>query len=245
MKKIRVLFINLILLSMLQVLPEASFERKNIAFVTKTDISITNSDENVTEEAEKITEVVSSDEKIQEENSIIYDETKVSSRSLSREREKTEYVRPTCYSENLYEYIKAKESFKPEAYLLEGEKYYTIGYGHHGEDVSAGQVISEEQADRMLRADLKGVSDFVLKYCDYFDITQNQLDALTSFAYNGGIGFISQITDQKRRGPTEIVEHFTAYTKSSSESYRKGLTIRRNEEKNIFIGGFNNENEEV
>ena len=231
MKKIRVLLINLILLSMLQVLPEASFERKNITFVTKNDISITNSDENVTEEAEKITK----------------DELLVSSRGTKRERneEVRQYVRPTIYSEELYEYIKAKESFEPEAYLLEGETYYTIGYGHHGEDVYAGQVISEEQADRLLRADLKGVSNFVLNYCDYFDITQNQLDALTSFAYNGGVGFISQITDHKKRGPEEIVEHFTAYTRSSSEAYRKGLTIRRNEEKNIFIGGFNNENEEV
>lgn len=242
MKKLRVLFINLILLSMLQILPKASFERKNIALITKNDISITKFEENVTEEAEKITEDVSGNEKKPEEKSIIYDEdTKISSRSLSREREKNEYVRPTIYSEELYEYIKAKESYKPEAYILEGEKYYTIGYGHHGEDVSAGQVISEEEAERLLRADLKGTSDFILQYCDYFEINQNQLDALTSFAYNGGVGFISQITDHKKRGPEEIAEHFTAYTKSSSEAYRKGLLIRRTEERNIFIGGFNNE----
>ena len=242
MKKLRVLFINLILLSMLQILPEASFERKDIALITKNDISITEFEENVTEEAEKITEDVSGNERKPEEKSIIYDEdTKISSRSLSREREKNEYVRPTIYSEELYEYIKAKESYKPEAYILEGEKYYTIGYGHHGEDVSAGQVISEEEAERLLRADLKGTSDFILQYCDYFEINQNQLDALTSFAYNGGVGFISQITDHKKRGPEEIAEHFTAYTKSSSEAYRKGLLIRRTEERNIFIGGFNNE----
>lgn len=227
MKKIKLLFINLILLSMLQILPEPSFETKNITLVTKNDISITEFEENITEETEKITD----------------DQVLVSSRGAKRERneEATEYVRPTIYSEELYEYIKAKESYKPEAYILEGEKYYTIGYGHHGEDVSAGQVISEEEAERLLRADLKGTSDFILKYCDYFDITQNQLDALTSFAYNGGVGFISQITAHKTRGPEEIAEHFTAYTKSSSESYRKGLLIRRTEEKNIFMGGFNNE----
>lgn len=227
MKKLRVLFINLILLSMLQILPEASFERKNIALITKNYISITEFEENVTEEAEKITE----------------GKLLVSSRGAKRERNEDieEYKRPTIYSEELYEYIKAKESYKPEAYILEGEKYYTIGYGHHGEDVSAGQVISEEEAERLLRADLKGTSDFILQYCDYFEINQNQLDALTSFAYNGGVGFISQITDYKKRSPEEIADHFTAYTKSSSETYRKGLLIRRTEERNIFIGGFNNE----
>lgn len=218
MRKIKLLMINIILLLLLNILPK-----------------------------EKIPEVVSTVEKIPEKIAIIYDEdiTQVSSRSLSRDREKMEYVRPTIYSEDLYKYIKAKESFKPEAYLLEGEQYYTIGYGHHGEDVSAGQVISEEQADRLLRADLKGTSDYVLKHCDYFDITQNQLDALTSFAYNGGPGMLQQLTANKTRSAEEISQHIEFYTKSSSEKYRNGLKNRRLEEKEIYLGGFENEETQI
>ena len=151
----------------------------------------------------------------------------------------------TTYSEELYEYIKSKESFKAEAYLLEGEKYYTIGYGHHGSDVKPGQVVTEEEADRILRADLKGTSDFVLKYCNYFEITQNQLDALTSFTYNGGPGMLQQLTANKTRSPEEIVEHIEFYTKSSSETFRKGLKNRRIEEKEIFLGGFENEETQI
>lgn len=169
----------------------------------------------------------------------------ISSRSLTESRveqqmeeTKPEYVKPTIYSENLYQFVKSKEGFKSEAYLMEGETYYTIGYGHHGKDVKSGQTITEEEADRMLRADLKGVSDYVLQHCDYFEINQNQLDALTSFAFNGGVGMLQQLTNHKQRTPEEIAEHITAYTKSSSESFRRGLTNRRTEEKQIFLGGF-------
>lgn len=214
MKKFKLLMINIILLSLINVLPKEKI-------LDTVQVSV-----QVSEQVEKIIQI--------------------SSRGGELRQTPTEMSQlVTTYSEELYEYIKSKESFKAEAYLLEGEKYYTIGYGHHGSDVKPGQVVTEEEADRILRADLKGTSDFVLKYCSYFEITQNQLDALTSFTYNGGPGMLQQLTANKTRSPEEIVEHIEFYTKSSSETFRKGLKNRRLEEKEIFLGGFENEETQI
>lgn len=214
MKKVKILIINIILLSLINVLPKEKI-------LDTVQVSV-----QVSEQVEKTIQI--------------------SSRGGELRQTPTEMSQlVTTYSEELYEYIKSKESFKAEAYLLEGEKYYTIGYGHHGSDVKPGQVVTEEEADRILRADLKGTSDFVLKYCNYFEITQNQLDALTSFTYNGGPGMLQQLTANKTRSPEEIVEHIEFYTKSSSETFRKGLKNRRIEEKEIFLGGFENEETQI
>lgn len=214
MKKLKILIINIILLSLINVLPK-----------------------------EKILDTVQVSEQVIEQ---VEKTIQISSRGGELRQTPTEMSQlVTTYSEDLYEYIKSKESFKAEAYLLDGEKYYTIGYGHHGSDVKPGQVVTEEEADRILRADLKGTSDFVLKYCSYFEITQNQLDALISFTYNGGPGMLQQLTANKTRSPEEIVEHIEFYTKSSSETFRKGLKNRRLEEKEIFLGGFENEETQI
>ena len=153
----------------------------------------------------------------------------------SRSEEIREYIVPTKYSENLVEYIKKKEGFYSNAYKLDGETMWTIGYGHHGNDVKEGDVINEEKADKLLRAELDGINDYVLNYCEYLQLNQNQLDALISFTMNGGIGMLHQLTANQTRTKEEIAEHITAYTKSGSEKYRAGLLKRRQEEKEMFL----------
>ena len=65
------------------------------------------------------------------------------------------------------------------------------------------------------------------------DLTQNELDALTSFTYNGGLGMLQKLTNHKKRNKQEIAEHITAYTNGGM----KGLVKRRAEEKKLFLGG--------
>lgn len=132
--------------------------------------------------------------------------------------------------------IKKYEGLKTKSYRLEGEKYYTIGYGHSGSDVKEGQVISKEEAERLLMADLQGYVNLVLEKCAYLDLTQNQLDALVSFTYNGGLGMLNQLTANGTRSAEEIAEKILNYTKSSSEANRKGLEKRRLEEQKLFKG---------
>ena len=126
---------------------------------------------------------------------IVVEEVKISSRSLEQSRQQIEVIEiegikepVTTISQNCIDLVKKYEGLKTTAYLNKGEQYYTIGYGHHGKDVKANQTITEEQANNLLEADLKGYVDLVLKYCDYLELTQNELDALVSFTYNVGQG---------------------------------------------------------
>lgn len=145
-------------------------------------------------------------------------------------------------SEDGINLIKKYEGLKLHSYKLESEEYYTIGYGHYGSDVKAGQTITEEQAERLLIADLQGTVNHILENYQYLELNQNELDALVSFTYNCGIGTLNKLTDNKTRSKEEIAEHITAYTRSGSEANRKGLAKRRLEEKKIFLGGNYEEN---
>lgn len=163
----------------------------------------------------------------------------VTSRSLeeSRNQEAMEpkIIIATEISQNCIDLVKQAEGFSDTAYRLPGESTYTIGYGHTDDKVYEGQTITKEAAERLLRADLKGYEEYVLKYCSYLELNQNQLDALVSFTYNGGPGMLHQLTANKTRTAEEIAEHITSYTKSSSESNRKGLLKRRTAEKELFL----------
>lgn len=164
-----------------------------------------------------------------------------SSRSGEARVEENDIIEPkiilaTEVSEEGINLIKEYEGLKLEAYKLEGEEYFTIGYGHYGSDVREGQKITAEEAERLLKADITGYTDYILKHCEYLELKQNELDALVSFTYNCGLGSLNKLTDNKTRNKEEIAEHITAYTKSSSESNRKGLAERRVAEKELFIG---------
>lgn len=140
----------------------------------------------------------------------------------------------TTYSQELIEYIKSKEKFKSHAYLVEGETYYTIGYGYHKKSVKSTDVISEEEAYRLLIQELDIAKNDVFKQCDYLgNLSQNELDALVSFTYNGGLGMLQKLTADKTRNKEEMAEHWTAYTNGGMG----GLVKRRNEELNLFLGG--------
>ena len=158
------------------------------------------------------------------------------SRSLEESREvEPQIVIATDISQECIDYIKRKEGLVKVAKRFEGDKYRTIGYGHYGKDVREGQTISEEEAERLLIADLKGYTEAVLKECEHLALNQGELNALVSFSYNCGLGNLKKLI--KNRDKEEIAEHITAYTNSGSEANRKGLQIRREEEKEMFLGG--------
>lgn len=170
----------------------------------------------------------------------ITNESHISSRGLEESRQiietEEDIVVVTTISDNCINLIKKYEGLRLTAYLNEGEQYYTIGYGHHGFDVKENQTITEEQAEELLVADLQGYSNYVLKYCEYLNLTQNELDALVSFTYNAGLGNLQKLTNNKTRTKEEIAEHFLGYINKGS-IYEDGLTKRRTEERNLFLGG--------
>ena len=130
--------------------------------------------------------------------------------------------------------IKKFEGCRLQAYKpVATEKYWTIGYGHYGPDVAANAVISQMQADAYLRLDLEKFEKKVEKYNTKYMWTQNEFDALVSFAYN--IGSIDQLTANGTRSKQQIADKIPAYNKAGGKVLA-GLTKRRAAEKEMFIG---------
>src|SRR6185437_17079805 len=89
------------------------------------------------------------------------------------------------FSETLVLFVKQMEGFRSVAYHDVAGRL-TVGYGE-AEGVVPGQVVSEQEADLMLRGTLSEVAEQVRKAVTV-DLTQGQFDALCDFAFNLGIG---------------------------------------------------------
>ena len=129
--------------------------------------------------------------------------------------------------------IKSFEGFRAQAYkCLATEKYYTIGYGHYGPDVRFGQVITQREAEDLLRNDLNRFEAAVNKYYYNYEFNQSEFDALVSFAYN--IGSIDQLTANGTRSKAEIAEKMLLYVNSGGRRI-EGLVRRRKMEHDLFL----------
>ena len=129
--------------------------------------------------------------------------------------------------------IKSFEGCRLKAYKAHfTEKYYTIGWGHYGPDVSSDMVITQEAADKMLISDMKPYEDKVNKYDNKYDWSQNEFDALVSFCYN--IGNIDQLTANGSRDKKTIADKMLLYVNCNGYKL-PGLVRRRNAERTLFL----------
>ena len=128
--------------------------------------------------------------------------------------------------------IKQFEGCKLTAYKpVSTEKYWTIGYGHYGADVVPGSTITQYQADLYLILDLEKFEKKVEKYNPKYHWTQNEFDALVSFAYN--IGSIDQLTANGTRTKQQIAAKIPEYRKAGGKVLQ-GLVKRRAAEQAMF-----------
>ena len=141
----------------------------------------------------------------------------------------------------LVEFVKAKEGFKSEPYL-DAVGIETIGYGTtyypDGTRVAITDVsISKAEAEILLKHTLNYFLDRVIMFenDNGYEWNNNQRAALTSFIYNGGERWLSQVTDGGKRDNKTIAEKMRLYHKASGKVL-KGLVIRRNEEADHFNG---------
>lgn len=125
--------------------------------------------------------------------------------------------------------IKSFEGCRLTAYLCPAG-VWTIGYGHTG-NVKSGQKITRAKADAYLKSDLAKFEKHVASYDKKYKWTQNEFDALVSFAYN--IGSITQLTANGTRTKKQISEKILAYDKAAGKTLA-GLTRRRQAEKALF-----------
>lgn len=135
-------------------------------------------------------------------------------------------------SQNGLNLIKSFESCRLTAYkAVPTETYWTIGWGHYGPDVYEGMTITQEEADALLLSDCQRFVNHVNSFTMY-SFTQNEFDALVSFAFN--VGSITQLTANGTRDKATIAEKILEYNKSGGVVL-PGLVTRRQKEHDLFV----------
>lgn len=113
---------------------------------------------------------------------------------------------------------------------------WTIGYGHTGKvgnkTIKSGMVITQEQADELLKKDMEKFEKVVSKYQDTYKFTNNEFSALVSFSFN--VGNIDQLTAKGTRDKKTIAEKMLLYNKASGRVLQ-GLVNRRKAERKLFL----------
>lgn len=139
-------------------------------------------------------------------------------------------------SKNGLDLIKQFEGCELKVYL-DAIGLPTIGYGHLIKKGEIFNVITLKQAEDLLKSDLKmfedGVSDLVK-----VKLSQNQFDALVSFAFNVGLGNLEKSTLLKLLNAGDYAgagNQLPRWNKAGGKILN-GLTKRRNAERDLFIG---------
>lgn len=134
-------------------------------------------------------------------------------------------------SENGKNLIKSFEGCRLKAYkAVPTEKYWTIGWGHYGSDVYVGQVITQEEADRLFDKDVERYVNAVRNAKLGFSPNQNQFDSLCSFCYNLGTGIMSDFTG---KSANTVANEMLLYVNSGGVRL-EGLVSRRKKEVELF-----------
>ena len=133
-------------------------------------------------------------------------------------------------SDNGLELIKKYEGCRTSAYKCPAG-VWTIGYGH-STGVRPGDKITLSQADELLRQDIARYESIVNAYDSIYHWTQNQFDALCSFAFN--IGNITGLTGAGTRDKYMIADKMLLYVNAAGKKLT-GLVKRREEERELFL----------
>lgn len=135
------------------------------------------------------------------------------------------------------DFIKQHEKLRLKAYMPTKNDRWTIGYGHTN-TAKPGMVITESDAEDLLRADLGWVRDTLAKYVDV-PLTQPQYDALASFVFNVGATNFRTSTLLKRLNAGRYVDAANQLPRWNKQKRKvlRGLTRRRAEEREIFLKG--------
>ncbi len=137
-------------------------------------------------------------------------------------------------SENCINLIKEFEGCKLKAYKCPAG-IWTIGYGRTT-NVKEGDTCTQEQADTWLTEEANEFAESVLGMVKV-PLTQNELDALTSLAYNIGLGNLRKSTLMKRINESDFdaaADEFPKWNKAGG-NVLPGLVKRRRAERDLFL----------
>ena len=136
-------------------------------------------------------------------------------------------------SQDCVELVKHFEGFEDTAYLCPAN-VWTIGYGRT-RNVKEGDRITEPQAERDLLEELEEFKHQVLNSVKV-ELKQNELDALTSWTYNLGVGNLKSSTLLKKLNAgnkDEVPAEIVRWNKANGKVLA-GLTKRREAEAELW-----------
>jgi GH24 family phage-related lysozyme (muramidase) len=139
-------------------------------------------------------------------------------------------------TDSLLNYIRSTERFTPTAFW--DNKQWTNGYGTKAkyptggpDDTGPRETISQSEAESRFitytNNEARKVGNF--GQSKKYKWGQNQVDALTSFIFNGGSGWLRQVTNDGTRTNAEIADAMLLYNKSDGKE-SSGLIKRRQQE---------------
>jgi lysozyme len=138
------------------------------------------------------------------------------------------------YSDHGLALTKSFEGLHLEAYR-DCTGVWTIGYGHTGPTLAAGQTISELEAEELLRADLAEAEACVNRGVQSV-ISQNQFDAMVDFCFNAGRGNFLNSTLLRKLNSGDVegaAAQFALWVHAGGEVVT-GLVRRRKAEAELF-----------
>jgi lysozyme len=137
--------------------------------------------------------------------------------------------------------IKRYEGLRLEAYRCPAG-IPTVGYGSTGSHVKMGMVITEPEAEILLKRDVARFETGVSAILGNVPTTSDQFSALCSFAFNLGLHALLKSTLMKRHKAGDIAgaaAQFASWNKIRRNGQLvplAGLTARREAERKLYIG---------
>ncbi|MDB5705964.1 MAG: lysozyme [Sphingomonas bacterium] len=141
-------------------------------------------------------------------------------------------------SDRCAEFIKGFETCKLKAYMPTPQDRPTIGWGTTGSDIKMGLIWTQAQADERFAKDLAAFGAGVSNALGKAPTTQDQYDAMVSFAYNVGLDGFRDSTLRRlhlERDHAGAAGQFARWNKQAGKVLN-GLTRRRAGEAHMYRG---------
>jgi lysozyme len=139
------------------------------------------------------------------------------------------------WQDKMIQGIKSFESFKPAPYRCPAG-VLTVGYGHTGK--FASRHVNKQQAEKLLIEEVDYYRRIVLRNVKV-PLTEYQLCALTSFAFNAGEGNLRKLINGRNRlnsGNYDSVEKLMPMYRKGGGKVLRGLVKRRTWEVSVWNG---------
>jgi GH24 family phage-related lysozyme (muramidase) len=149
----------------------------------------------------------------------------------------------TGVSNKAMQLVKNLETFTPTAKW--DSKQWSNGFGTKAESPTGGptdtkprETITQPEAEARMADAMNKSAKYVIAFGKKhgYNWGQNQVDALTSFIYNGGPGWLNQVTNNGTRSNAEIAEYLPQYNVAGGRVL-PGLNKRRQIELSMFTTG--------